>query len=283
MLAQEGSWVNLHMKLSCFDLSYSVGQGRGQVRKLFSELSIQIETSRLTGMIGPNGSGKSSLLRLLLALSPLQDGKVMLDGMELRQMKLRERSKKLAYLPQNYRIPYDLCAFDVALLGRAPYGAFFGPKNKEKDRKIVQKSLAMVGLLGYERRYLSSLSGGELQRVMLARMLATEAPLLFIDEAITALDIGHSLAFLELCAFLCRKQGKGIVLSIHQLDLAWRYCDMILLLGAPNSRSWLYGRRKEVMQKENLEAVFQVKVEEKRGELYFSCSEELIAKTIYAF
>ncbi len=252
------------MTLHCRNLSYFVEQ-----RPLFQKLSVDFPQAKLTAILGPNGSGKSTLLALLAGIGRRQEGDIFLNDRHIDTLPLRFRARQMAYLPQQSEVYINLQVEELVLLGRAPY-RWLSPSWKEEDHIIARKSLELVGLEEYLERRIHSLSGGERQRAMLARMLATEAEILLLDEAITALDIHHSLAFLKLCKKLCIEEKKTILLSIHQLELALRYCDYTLLLGAPNKNYYLYGPAKKTASIENLSQIFQVNVQKKAGNIFFN-------------
>ena len=256
------------MSLDCENLGYRVGE-----RQLFQDLSANFVSGKLTGIIGPNGSGKSTLLSLLAGVRSKQTGEIICNGKAIASMSLSWRAQHLSYLPQQSHVYADLRVIDLVLLGRAPYRRL-SPLCAKEDRQIAQASLDRVGLPSekYSQRYLYSLSGGERQKTMLARMLATQTELFLLDEPTTALDIHNSLAFLELCRKLCtneRKKGCTIILSLHQIELAYRYCDFILLLGTPEPPYYLYGQTAKVATVKNISQVFQVKVSKIKQNIFF--------------
>ncbi len=256
------------MGLNCENLDYTIGN-----RLLFEQLSADFPHAKLTGVIGPNGAGKSTLLSILAGIRKRQSGQVILDGQLIDNVALNWRAKRLAYLPQQNHVYAELRVIDLVLLGRAPH-RYLSVLWKQEDYQIAEDSLETVGLRGdkYGRRYLHSLSGGERQRVMLARMLATQADIFLLDEPTTALDIHNSLAFLELCRSLCsdsRSKARTIVLSLHQLELAYRYCDFTLLLGLQDAPHYLYGPTVEVASVENLSRVFKVKAKKTKQNIFF--------------
>ena len=197
-------------------------------RTLFADLDLDLTAGRVTAVVGPNGAGKSTLLRLLAGLEAPQRGHLRLGDDDLRALPPRLRARRLAYLPQRTVLAYDLRVRDLVLLGRAPYLPAFGPPGAA-DLAAVEAALGRVDLLGLAERGARALSGGELQRVMLARMLASAAGVLILDEPTAALDIGHALDFLAHLRGLARA-GAAVVLALHDLDLARRYTDDAVLL-----------------------------------------------------
>lgn len=244
------------MKLATKNVGHSVPTLHTR-RELYRDLEIVLPEGKLTAVVGPNGSGKSTLLRQLIGIAAPERGEVLLDGEPLLRMPHRERARRIAYLPQQTPLYYDLRVREVVMLGRAPYiGRFAPPTNV--DIGEVDAALAQVELTELADRGVLTLSGGELQRVMLARMLATHAPILVLDEPTTALDVGHALGFLELCKGLT-SSGCTIIIAMHELELARRYAQSVLCLTGHGKTS--FGTAEQIMTAATLEDVFRVRVE----------------------
>ena len=209
------------------------------------------------GIIGPNGAGKTTLLRSFVGLIRAREGEVKLDTRPIESLPARSRARKLAYLPQGQSTPYDLPVEDVVMLGRAPHRAWFAPPSAE-DRRAVHEALVACEVETFAERGIRSLSGGERQRVMLARMLATRADLLILDEPTTGLDIGHAL---RICALLrsLADAGHTVVVALHELELARRICDEVLLLRGDQAGSHACGPATEILTPSHLDAVFDVR------------------------
>jgi iron complex transport system ATP-binding protein len=239
------------------------GEGLGitvpgrEVRWLVRDLDLELAPGTLTVIVGPNGSGKTSLLRTLMGLLQPRMGIVRLDGRPLAEHRPRERARAIAWLPQRTELPWAMPVERLVMLGRAPHLSALAGPNRE-DRRAVDQALTRVGADHLRERDVLTLSGGELQRVLLARLLATEAPLLILDEPTTALDIGHALGLLELCRELAAT-GHGILLSLHQLEQARRYGDRALLLTGDEG-GWRAGDCDDVLTPDRLAEVFGVDV-----------------------
>lgn len=236
-------------------------------RWLVRDLDLELGPGAITVVVGPNGSGKTSLLRTMLGLVQPRMGTVHLDGRPLIEHRPRERARAIAWLPQRTELPWGMPVERLVMLGRAPHlSPLAGPS--AHDRRAVDDALARVGADHLRERDVLTLSGGELQRVLLARLLATEARLLILDEPTTALDIGHALALLELCRELAAS-GHGILLSLHELELARRYGDRALLLSGEKGE-WRAGSCDEVLAPDRLAGVFGVEVELAGDQLRFA-------------
>jgi len=205
--------------------SVSVTLGGKQV---VDDVGLEVGSGEWVTLIGPNGAGKSTLLRAIAGLVPF-DGAIMLDGEPLERLRRRDVARRLAFVPQSPLLPPDMEVREYVLLGRTPHIGPFGSESR-RDVAAARRALERLELGSFAERRLHTLSGGEQQRVVLARALAQEAPLLLLDEPTTALDIGRQQQALELVAEL-RAQGPLTVLSaMHELTLALQYAERLALL-----------------------------------------------------
>jgi iron complex transport system ATP-binding protein len=180
------------------------------------------------GLIGANGAGKSSLLRAAAQLVPY-DGAVKVAGETMGRISPRRRARLVAYVPQQPELPAGMSAIDYTLLGRTPHIGYFGVESAE-DQRVCAEVLDRIGLAGLAERHLSTLSGGELQRVVLARALAQDAPVLLLDEPTSALDLGRRVDALELVDELRRERGLTVLSAMHDLTLAAQFADRLVLM-----------------------------------------------------
>lgn len=181
----------------------------------------------VTGLIGPNGVGKSTLLRAVVGLLP-HGGDVRFDGRPL-PADARSRSRLLGYLPQGHHVHWPLSVRRTVALGRLPHlGPFARPGRVDDD--MVERVMAATGVDGLAERTVATLSGGERARVMLARVLATDAPVLLADEPTAALDPGHQLRIMTLLRAEAVERHRAVVVVLHDLSLAARCCDDLVLL-----------------------------------------------------
>jgi iron complex transport system ATP-binding protein len=190
--------------------------------------SLSVASGEMVGLIGPNGAGKSTLLKAILGLQPRNAGTVLLDGQDFFALSSRERARKVAFLPQERRVEWRLPARDVVMLGRYPHHSGFGGPSPE-DKAAVERALADVDGAALMDRPVSVLSGGERTRVLLARALAVEAPVVLVDEPVNALDPYHALHVMEILRERAVR-GAAVVAVVHDLALAARYMDRLVLL-----------------------------------------------------
>lgn len=207
-------------------------------------------------LIGPNGAEKSSVLRAVAGLVP-HGGSITVDGAPLSVRSPRRRAALVAYVPQSPLIPADMTGFDYVLLGRNPYIGYFASESRH-DRALVDDVLRRLDLVQFADRRLGTLSGGEQQRLVIARAVAQEAPVLLLDEPTSALDIGHQQQALELVDRLRREHGLTVVSAMHDLTLAGVYADRLTLLHQGSVVA--SGAAAEVLRAETLSEFYGVSV-----------------------
>jgi iron complex transport system ATP-binding protein len=191
-------------------------------------VSTSVEKGEWVVLIGPNGAGKTSALRALCGLLPFE-GRVLLDGRDTSTLRRREVARLAAFVPQSPETPSELTVGEYVLLGRTPHIGYLATEGRA-DRIAAERALERLELVAFSERPLGSLSGGELQRVVLARALAQEAPLLLLDEPTSALDLGRQQQVLELVDELRREHALTVVSALHDLSLAGQYAERLLLL-----------------------------------------------------
>ncbi len=196
---------------------------------LFEDLSIRITSGEMLGVIGPNGSGKTTLLRLLAGTLLPGSGEVILAGRPARALPPRERARLVAVVPQESHLLFNYGVLEVVLMGRAPHLGLFGLEGPE-DFAAARAALRQVDLAEDEEKHLNQLSSGERQRALIARALAQEPRLLLLDEPTAFLDLKHRLQIYEILRRLNRTRGLTVVAVSHDLNLAARYGDRLILL-----------------------------------------------------
>jgi iron complex transport system ATP-binding protein len=195
---------------------------------LLRDVTLDVEPGTWLAVIGPNGAGKSTLLRAIAGLMDFQ-GAIEAGGDDIRALRHRERARRIALVPQSPIIPPAIAVVDYVLLGRTPHIGYFGVETRA-DLEVVAEVMELLELLPFANRRVETLSGGERQRVLLARALAQQAPILLLDEPTSALDIGHQQDVLELVDHLRVARDLTVVTTMHDLTMAGRYADRLLLL-----------------------------------------------------
>jgi len=193
------------------------------------EITAAFEPGKLTVLIGPNGSGKTTLLRLAAGLLPVPSGKVTLDGRDVTCIPRKERARLIALLPQREESLPDMTALDMVLLGRTPHLSLLAQETP-KDRELAMTAMEKTGVSHLYARSIATLSGGELQRVSIARALCQDTPVLLLDEPVASLDIGHQASVMALLFRLTHEQNLCVACVLHDLNLAAHFADHVVLL-----------------------------------------------------
>ena len=216
-------------------------------------VSFQAPRGRLTALAGPNGSGKSSIVRALLRRADVSSGAVTLDGRDVSTLSYAELARQVAVVPQREEAAFPSRVREYVALGRYPHlGLWRAPS--EDDNRAVNEALAQAGVEDLADRDTDALSGGEWQRVRIARALAQKTPALVLDEPTTFLDVAHEMAIFELLSSLARS-GLAVLLVSHQLNLVARFADTIVLLD--EGKVAISGAPAEVMQADRLESIYR--------------------------
>lgn len=192
-------------------------------------VSANIETGRFVGLVGPNGAGKSTMLRAIGAVLKPDAGTVLHNEESVHDLSSRAASRRVATVPQNTNLSFDFDVRDVVAMGRTPYRSRFHSTADAGGETAVEGALTRTETTEFADRSISTISGGERQRVVLARALAQDTPILLLDEPTASLDINHQIRTLELVRDLAN-EGKTVIAAIHDLNLAAHYCDDLLLL-----------------------------------------------------
>lgn len=223
-------------------------------RKVLSGLSHAFQKGSVVAVVGPNGAGKSTLLRALAGLGSDVSGTIELDGIALDRFKPSEVAKKIAYLPQDHHVSWPITVRNVVALGRMPYVTTLTRMGSE-DTKQVTGALRAMAIEHLAERAATTLSGGELARTLVARMLAQDTAVLLADEPAAGLDPAHGLALFEHFRHLAN-DGRLVIVATHDLSLALRYCDHVLLLKAGELIA--SGPARDVLTRGHIEAAYSV-------------------------
>lgn len=222
------------------------------------DLSYDFREGLFYSIVGPNGSGKTTFLKLLSGRLDTYKGHISLKGTTLNKYQPSQLAKNLAVVPQANHIAYEFLVEDIVMMGRAPYTSRFGSPSRH-DRALVNSAMKETGVDRMRGKKITQLSGGELQRVILARAIAQETPLLLLDEPISHLDIGYQYEISDLVYDLCKRKGITIINIVHDLNIAMTYSDEILMM--KNGQLFDAGVPEDVLTKENIKEVYGVDVD----------------------
>lgn len=209
------------------------------------------------GLIGPNGAGKSTLLKCLSGLLPVKSGEIILEEKDNTKYSQRERAQMVAVVPQSFDIDYDFTVEDIVLMGRNPYLSY-KVKESQRDYDVVTEAMHATKTLQFKKRLYNTLSGGEKQRVIIARAIAQEPDIILLDEPTSALDIHHQIEVMELIRNLNLKKSMTVVAVLHDINLASRYCNRLILM--KNGQVVVDGSPEQVITEKNLKKVYEMKM-----------------------
>lgn len=202
-------------------------------RTLLENVSTSFEQGSLTALIGRNGTGKSTLLRAIAGLGPVTTGQVELCGTPLTELSPQQRATTVGFVTTDKIRIANLACEDVVALGRAPYTNWIG-RMQETDRIIVERALQLVGMSDFAHKTMDRMSDGECQRVMIARVLAQDTPVILLDEPTAFLDLPNRYELASLLQRLAHNEHKCILFSTHDLDVALSLCDSVALIDTPS-------------------------------------------------
>jgi len=224
-------------------------------RMVLSDISFSISKGDFVSIIGPNGSGKSTLLKNLASILKPIKGNIKLEGKKIDEYRAKELARKMALVPQDTNVTYDFSVFDIVLMGRNPYLNRL-EKEKQIDFQIVKDSLKLTNTLHLRDRNINEISGGERQRVIIARALAQEPEIILLDEPTSHLDINHQIEILSLLKKLNKEKKMTILLVIHDINLAARFSNKMILLN--EGRVLSIGEPEAVITNQNMERAYNV-------------------------
>ena len=208
----------------------TVGYDRGE--RILHDLNFSIQAGDFVGIIGKNGAGKSTLLKSMRGFLPLDKGEILLADRRVQDYSQRELARKIAYLQQQVELTFDYTVRDMVMAGRYPNKKWWQQQGNEEDR-IIEACMKYTDVLDMADRPIRALSGGQRQRVLLAKVLAQQTPVLFLDEPAAGLDLFYQEQIFRFCRELSAR-GKTVVMVVHELNLADRYCSRLMLLKQGN-------------------------------------------------
>ena len=223
-------------------------------RTILDGVSFYLEQGQFMALLGNNGAGKSTLIKCIDRINPVTAGQVLVNGKSIEAIQRRQLAQSVAYVPQNTQ-PAHTMVFDAVLLGRKPYIKW---GITAEDERIVAETLEMLNLKQLESRYLDELSGGELQKTMLARALVQQPKYLLLDEPTSSLDPNNQHEMLHVIRDIAQEKNIGVAIVIHDLNLAMRHCDRFLFI--KDAKVFSFGGV-ETVTPETIETVYDLRVD----------------------
>jgi iron complex transport system ATP-binding protein len=236
------------IKLEVQNLSFS--NGRNQIIK---DVSFHILAGEIVGLIGPNGCGKSTIIKAISRIVSPSAGEITVDGKDVSKISRSDLARIMGVVPQIPLLPSTFTAFDIVLMGRNPHLGLLQYEG-EKDFYIAWQAMEKTATQHLAKRKVGELSGGEIQCVVIARVLAQEPESVLLDEPTANLDINRQAAILDLIKGLCREKNLAVLIALHDLNLASQYCDSLVLI--KNGKVHARGKPDEVITSQNIEEVY---------------------------
>jgi iron complex transport system ATP-binding protein len=232
-----------------------------RTKQVLKNVNIEIKKGEFVGIVGPNGCGKTTLVNILSHVLDLQKGKIKLDGEDLRKIPQNELAKLIAVVPQESMFEFEFTGLEIVLMGRLPYLARFQLEG-EKDRKIAERAMKKTQCWQFRDKYIRNLSGGEKQRVIVARALTQEPEYLLLDEPTSHLDMNFQFEVLDLIAELNKTKKVTILSVFHDINLASKYCTRLLLM--KEGRIIADGPPKAIINRKNMSKIYEFNIILKR-------------------
>jgi len=217
------------------------------------DVTFQVMPGEMVGLIGPNGSGKSTIIKAISRVISLRSGKIFLDGKDVFKMRRGDLARLIGVVPQMSILPSAFTAFEIVLMGRNPHLGLLQYESA-KDMAITWQAMGRTSTQPLAERIVCELSGGEIQRVVVARALAQEPKSILLDEPTANLDIRHQIEILDLIKNLCLENNLMVVIALHDLNLASQYCDRLILIN--NGKVHAQGTPVEVINSQNIKEVY---------------------------
>ena len=237
----------------------SIRQGYGG-NVVIDGISFELEKGSLISVLGPNGSGKSTLIRTVCGMMKPWSGSLSVDGKDISDMEPKELSRNLGYVPQRYMQTDYLKVFDAVLIGRAPYMSWSYSKD---DFEHAENAMMRMDVMDLADRYVNDLSGGQLQKIIIARALAQDPNYFILDEPTSALDLKNQMVALRTVKDIVSEGRSGALVALHDLNLAMRFSDRTIML--KDGRVYAMGRPEDVITEESIRDVYGVSSEVYEG------------------
>jgi iron complex transport system ATP-binding protein len=224
-------------------------------KPVLENIDLQIKKGEIIGILGPNGCGKTTLLKLLNRNLHPGSGQVLMDGTDMEDISKRRIARHIAVVPQSNEIRFTFSVRDIVAMGRMPFLDRFQGESAE-DMSIVEEAMEKTNIKEFADRLINTMSGGERQRVIIARALAQRPEVILLDEPTLHLDINHQFEVLDLVKRLSEEEGLTVVIVSHDLPMVVKYCDRIVLIH--DHKVHALGAPEEVLTKENMKTVFNI-------------------------
>lgn len=226
-------------------------------KEVLKDISFNIKEGEFISIIGPNGSGKSTLLKTLNNIYTPNKGNVYLFGKKIQKIKRRDIAKNISLVPQETYINYEFTVEDIVSMGRHPYKRRF-EKEDEKDKRIIKEALKMTSTYSLRNSLITEISGGERQRVIIAKALAQDSSIILLDEPTSSLDINHQIEVLEILKDLNKNKNTTVIIVLHDINIAARYSDKIVFLDKGQIIS--KGTPEEVVTEKNIKKAYDMDI-----------------------
>jgi iron complex transport system ATP-binding protein len=221
---------------------------------VLDNISMELNSEEVLGIIGPNGTGKSTLIRCIDRILNPKRGSILLDGDDINKLSRMEIARKIGYVPQSIQGVFPASVIDTVLLGRRPH---LGWNTSKEDLDSVLEVLELLGMMEFAMRDINEISGGQQQKVLIARALAQKADILLLDEPTSNLDIKHQMEVMEIVKKIVKNKGISVIMALHDLNLASRYADRIIMM--KDGKIFASGSPASVLTEENIKQVYGVK------------------------
>lgn len=232
----------------------SFGYKKDQI--ILDDITIEVKQGEILGILGPNGTGKTTFIKCINNIHTPNSGSVIYNGKNITELKQEEIAKIIAYVPQYINSFFPMNVIDTVMMGRLPYA---GRNFSKEDEEIVFSIIQKMNLEKFAFRNIKEMSGGERQRVFIARAMAQQPRIIILDEPTSSLDLHNQLFILHTIADLAKENNISIIMTIHDLNLAAMFCDKILML--KDTKIFAYGDPTEVLIKDNIDEMYSVKTE----------------------
>ncbi|WP_394870284.1 ABC transporter ATP-binding protein [Clostridium butyricum] len=242
---------NLNIEKLCW-------QAEDKEKYILNNISGRFKEGGFYGILGPNGSGKTSLVRHILRFIDVKHGLICLDNKDIKDYSRKELACSISFVPQNVNIDVSFTVYDIIAMGRNPYMKRFQDLS-QKDRDLINHAMEVTNCAYLKDKAFSYLSGGEAQRVLVARAIAQDTKYLILDEPISHLDIRYQVELMETLKKLNEEENKTVIAILHDLNLSSAYCKEIFLM--KDGKVYVEGSVKDVLTEENLKAVYDINFE----------------------